>query len=135
VASAERPKRSLRTRHLHANWVTCTEAHPTCIEVLLRCFVIRTRSDSLMASLSRFIVIIERSARQALLSAALLATALSASAQNNSTKIARDLQPVLTAATTPAINWARDINGRRFVKVLIVSNSDDAELALRCARR
>jgi len=82
-----------------------------------------------MPKVMPFIVIIERSARQALLSAALLGTALSASAQTNSTKIARDLQPVLTAGTTPVINWARDINGRRYVKVLIVSNSDDAELA------
>ena len=87
-----------------------------------------------MTSLSRFIVIIERSARRALLSATLLATALSVSAQTNSTKIARDLQPVLTASSTPTISWARDVNGRRYVKVLIVSNSDDAELtALRSA--
>ena len=87
-----------------------------------------------MASLSRFIVIVERSARQALLSAALLATALSVSAQTNSTKIARDLQPVLTAATTPAINWARDVNGRRYVKVLIVSMYPEDQYAIRALR-
>ena len=46
-----------------------------------------------------------------------------------STKIARDLQAVLQASTTPKINWAKDINGTRYVKVLIVSNADDAELA------
>jgi hypothetical protein len=37
------------------------------------------------------------------------------------------------SGTTPAVNWARDVNGVRYVKVLIVSNADDAELTP-CAR-
>ena len=43
-------------------------------------------------------------------------------------KIATDLQAVLSAAQTPSINYAKDVNGARYVKVLIVSNADDAEL-------
>jgi serine protease AprX len=61
-----------------------------------------------------------------LLAAATLLAAASARAQT--TKIATDLQAVFAATTTPAVNWARDLNGVRYVKVLIVSNADDAEL-------
>jgi serine protease AprX len=63
----------------------------------------------------------------ALCAAALLLNAAPAAAQ--SAKIATDLQAVLSAGTTPVINWARDVNGVRYVKVLIVSNADDAELS------
>ena len=49
-------------------------------------------------------------------------------------KVAADLQQGINAATTPKLNWAKDINGVRFVKALVVSNSDDADLvALRSA--
>jgi subtilisin family serine protease len=61
--------------------------------------------------------------------AALWAYSPGAQAQTNSPKIARDLQPVLTAATTPVINWAKDVNGVRYVKVLIVANTSDVELS------
>jgi len=55
-------------------------------------------------------------------------------AQAQSTKIARDLQAALSSSTTPRLNWVRDVNGQRHVKVLIVSNSTDPELsALRSA--
>ena len=46
-----------------------------------------------------------------------------------STKVATDLQKVVDAASTPNVNFARDINGVRYVKVLIVSSSADPELA------
>ena len=52
-----------------------------------------------------------------------------APAQAQSAKIARDLQAVLSASTTPKINWARDVNGTRYVKVLIIGTTDDAELS------
>lgn len=69
-----------------------------------------------------------------LLGITLLATSPLLRAQTAASKIAQDLQTVLAASTTPKINWAKDVNGRRHVKVLIVSNSDDAELsALRSA--
>ena len=45
-----------------------------------------------------------------------------------SPKIALDLQVLMALPITPNVNWARDVNGVRHVKVLIVSNSDDAEL-------
>ena len=50
-------------------------------------------------------------------------------AQTSNPKIAQDLRRVLDAPSTPALNWARDVNGVRHVKLLIVSNSDDAELS------
>jgi subtilisin family serine protease len=43
-------------------------------------------------------------------------------------KIAKDLQTVLDATTTPTLNWAKDVNGVRHVKVLIISNSSDPDL-------
>ncbi len=44
-------------------------------------------------------------------------------------KLARDLQSVLSAPTTPAINWAKDINGARHVKVLVMATpSSETEL-------
>jgi len=45
-----------------------------------------------------------------------------------STKIAADLQYVVSAPTTPKISWAKDVNGRRYVKALIVANSADPDL-------
>ena len=45
-------------------------------------------------------------------------------------KIAADLQQVIAAPTTPSLNWAKnDASGTRLVKVLIVSNSTDPDLA------
>ena len=35
-----------------------------------------------------------------------------------------NLQAVLSAPTTPTINWAKDVNGVRYVKVLIVGSSE-----------
>ncbi|MEO8806719.1 MAG: S8 family serine peptidase [Burkholderiaceae bacterium] len=90
-----------------------------------------------MNLLAPFIVLIERRVSlrhwfplRSLLTLALVSGLINplAHAQTGSNKIARDLQPVLTAATTPLINWAKDVNGVRYVKVLIVSNSDDAAL-------
>lgn len=64
----------------------------------------------------------------------LLGPLVLAGAQANSQKIAPDLRTVLAAATTPTLSWARDVNGVRYVKMLIVSNADGAELiALRAA--
>ena len=55
-------------------------------------------------------------------------------AQTASPKIATDLSAAIAAASTPKLSWAKDVNGARRVKGLIVSNTDDAELtALRAA--
>src|SRR5207253_6312138 len=48
-----------------------------------------------------------------------------ASAQS---KLARDLQVGIALGTTPAVNWARDIRGARYVQVIIVSNSADPDM-------
>jgi serine protease AprX len=60
---------------------------------------------------------------------AALVAVLPTLATAQSSKIAADLRSVLSASTTPTINWARDLNGVRYVKVLIVSNSTDPDLA------
>ena len=43
-------------------------------------------------------------------------------------KIAADLQQVIAAPTTPTLSWAKDVNGMRMVKVLVVANSTDPDL-------
>ena len=69
-----------------------------------------------------------------LLPAALFALALMGSlsapahGQTLQSKIATDLQAVVSATTTPSLSWAKDVAGARYVKVLIVSNADDPEL-------
>src|SRR4030095_4074882 len=43
-------------------------------------------------------------------------------------KIAADLTQVIDAVTIPKLSWAKDVDGIRYVKVLIVGNSADPEL-------
>src|SRR5205823_12200755 len=40
---------------------------------------------------------------------------------NAQSKVARDLQVGIALGTTPAVNWARDIHGARYVQVIVVS--------------
>src|SRR5207247_9376251 len=47
---------------------------------------------------------------------------------NAQSKVARDLQVGIALGTTPAVNWARDIHGARYVQVIVVSNSADPEM-------
>jgi hypothetical protein len=47
---------------------------------------------------------------------------------NAQSKVARDLQAGIALGTTPAVNWARDIKGVRYVQVILVSNSADPEM-------
>src|SRR5437867_2340200 len=47
---------------------------------------------------------------------------------NAQSKVARDLQAGIALGHTPAVNWARDINGARYVQVIVVSNSVDPEM-------
>jgi hypothetical protein len=47
---------------------------------------------------------------------------------NAQSKVARDLQAGIALGHTPAVNWARDIHGARYVQVIVVSNSADPEL-------
>src|SRR6266508_987933 len=47
---------------------------------------------------------------------------------NAYSKVARDLQVGIALGTTPAVNWARDIKGVRYVQVIVVSNSADPEM-------
>ena len=44
-------------------------------------------------------------------------------------KIAADLASAIGAGTTPVVSFAKDVNGVRMVKVLIVSNGSDPDLA------
>src|SRR5262249_22863083 len=43
-------------------------------------------------------------------------------------KIARDLQTVIAATTTPSLSWVKDVHGIRYVKVLAVTDSADPDL-------
>ena len=45
-----------------------------------------------------------------------------------SSKIARDLQQVIVAPTTPSLSWAKDVSGQRYVKALLISGSSDPDL-------
>ena len=47
---------------------------------------------------------------------------------NAHSKVARDLQAGIAVGNTPAVNWARDIHGARYVQVIVVSNSADPEM-------
>jgi serine protease AprX len=86
-----------------------------------------------------FTVLIERRGRalaQRLLAALLVAAmALAvllgfgpAQAQTARSKIASDLRAVIAAPTTPDLKWVKDVNGTRYVKVLVISNSTDPDL-------
>jgi hypothetical protein len=85
---------------------------------------------------SEFTVLIERrglrSALAWMLASALLLVApfglQNAHAQTAPSKIAKDLQAVIDASTTPSLNWVKDVYTVRMVKVLIVSNSTDPDL-------
>ncbi|MGE5338955.1 MAG: hypothetical protein ACM3PU_14080, partial [Gemmatimonadota bacterium] len=52
-----------------------------------------------------------------------------AESQTLSSKIAPDLQQVISAPTTPSLSWVKDVNGVRMVKALVVSSSTDPDLA------
>src|SRR5882757_3462107 len=85
-----------------------------------------TRKGTLSSSLSLFIVLIERLlASSRIVASLVLAVALggspAAQAQTLPTsKIAIDLLLVMAAPTTPKLNWAKDVNGVRYVKVLVI---------------
>ena len=92
-----------------------------------------------MALSTPFIILIERVAAPAarrwlkggaalLVAASLLLVAPALRAQTAASKIATDLQQVISAPTTPINSWAKDVGGRRLVKVLIVSNGTDPNL-------
>lgn len=91
-----------------------------------------------MTHLSPFIVLIERRRWRAALAGALAALALLAAtsglrsahaASAPADKIAADLQAVLGAAKTTKLSWTKEINGTRYVKVLVIADSSDPTLA------
>ena len=63
-----------------------------------------------------------------------LANPAQAQTANPESKIAADLQEAVAAPVTPKLNWAKDVNGIRYVKALLIGNDSDPELtALRAA--
>src|SRR6185295_9872941 len=64
----------------------------------------------------------------ALLAASLLGMPAAYGQATNEDKIARDLQTMIAAATTPSASWAKDVNGVRYVKVLVVATTTDPDL-------
>jgi len=81
---------------------------------------------------TRFIVSIDRYGiyrRFARVAAgALVAVTALATAPAQGGELAKDLLEAIHAPTTPALKWTRDVNGRRFVQALVLSDSDDPEL-------
>ena len=49
-------------------------------------------------------------------------------AQTAASKIAPDLQQIISAASTPKISFAKDVRGQRHVKALVVASSSDPDL-------
>src|ERR1700719_2366252 len=47
---------------------------------------------------------------------------------NAQSKLARDLQVAIALGSTPAVKWARDIKGARYLQVIVISNSADPEM-------
>src|SRR5690242_13876655 len=89
-----------------------------------------------MMPLTRFSLLIEPQRVRALLGTTTAMCALlgllggnAAHAQALSPKIAPDLAGVVNAATTPSLSWAKDVDGVRYVKALVVSDSADPNLA------
>ncbi len=69
-----------------------------------------------------------------LVAAALAPVSAPLQAQVTNPRVAQDLRTVIDAPSTPKLNWVRDVNGQRYLKALIVSNSADPDLvALRSA--
>jgi len=58
-----------------------------------------------------------------------LGPAFPAAAQAQVANVSADLQQAISAARTPTVNWARDIGGARYVKVLIQTNTSDPAMA------
>ncbi len=48
---------------------------------------------------------------------------------NAKATIAADLRAAIASPRTPAVNWARELQGQRYAQVIVVSNSTDPELA------
>ena len=96
-----------------------------------------------MNTLLPFIVLIERRALRRGMALAmsllfLVAALCSGMAQAQSaggSKVAADLAAMIAAPTTPVISWAKDVNGIRYVKALVISsNTTDPDLvSLRAA--
>ncbi len=89
-----------------------------------------------MNAVSKFIVLIERRRLPRALAWMLASLALvgslfslqGAHAQTASSKIAADLQQVISAPSTPKISWTKDIDNVRHVKALVIASSTDPNL-------
>ncbi|MDH5539547.1 MAG: hypothetical protein OEY03_09095, partial [Rhizobacter sp.] len=44
-------------------------------------------------------------------------------------KVATDLKLVIAAPVTPVLNWVKDLNGVRYVKVLLIGDTSDPDMA------
>jgi len=81
---------------------------------------------------SRFTVSIERSGIcrrfAGVVAGTLAAVATLATAPAQGGELAKDLLEAIHAPTTPPVKWARDVNGRRFVQALLLSDSADPDM-------
>ena len=94
-------------------------------------------NNALPHGLTAFIVLIERRSLPRTLSVLAMAMGLliaaawssGAHAHGRAEKIAKDLQPAITAAVTPEHRHAKDINGVRHVQAIVVTDGSDPEMA------
>ncbi|MDH4061489.1 MAG: hypothetical protein OEU94_11825, partial [Aquincola sp.] len=93
-----------------------------------------------MKLVTNFTVLIERRASVGLrrllagvataltLIALLLGGRVAQAATSGWDKVSGDLKSVVSATTTPTLNWAKDISGVRYVKVIVVARNTDPDL-------
>src|SRR5437870_11690704 len=125
-------------RHSSVRWTRTREARPSAGTstqrregLIAHSCLVRSAIDFL----TRFTVLLERSRarrRFVRLVAGVLASVaalVALPAQGRDHEVAGDLDDAVNAQTTPSVHWARDVNGKRHVQVLVLSNTADPDMA------
>src|SRR3989442_1305965 len=125
-------------RHSSVRWTRTREARPSAGTSTQRCGGLIAHSclvRSAIDFLTRFTVLLERSrARRRFVRVvagvlASVAALVALPAQGREHEVAGDLDDAVNAQTTPSVHWARDVNGKRHVQVLVLSNAADPDMA------
>src|SRR2546430_8584656 len=123
-----------RTSRDGASMTTTTSQHRSPQEAVPRINAWPARADQGTANERRWLSLITRMLLPTILFAMTMLGVVPSSAKaqtaapvhaNAQSKVARDLQAGIALGNTPAVNWARDIHGARYVQVIVVSNSAD----------
>src|SRR5438132_4274186 len=126
-----------RTSRNGASMATTTSQHRDPQQAVPQINAWPTRGDQGTANERRWLSLITRMLLPTMLFAMTMLGVVPSSAKaqaaapvhaNAQSKVARDLQAGIALGHTPAVNWARDIHGARYVQVIVVSNSVDPEM-------